>query len=147
MRKPANLDKLGRLGAETTRSPAIRYARDPHALAGLIERAQRKVAYYDGALTAFFDELMLLLRMLRAYIAGTYRAMPWQTLVLICAALVYFVLPTDLIPDALFHAGFLDDAAVIAWTLRALQSDIERYREWEQQREDSHGPTAPDAAD
>jgi uncharacterized membrane protein YkvA (DUF1232 family) len=147
MRKPANLDKLGRLGAETTRNPATRYARDPHALAGLIERAQRKVAYYDGALTAFFDELMLLLRMLRAYIAGTYRAMPWQTLVLICAALVYFVLPTDFIPDALFHAGFLDDAAVIAWTLRALQSDIERYREWEQQREDSHGPTAPDAAD
>jgi len=147
MGQPANLDKLGRLGAETTRNTATRYARDPHALVGLIERAQRKVAHYDGALTAFCDELMLLLRMLRAYISGTYRAIPWQTLVLICAALVYFVLPTDLIPDALFHAGFLDDAAVIAWTLRALQSDIERYRAWEQQREGSHESAAPDAAD
>lgn len=40
----------------------------------------------------------------------------------IAGALLYFVLPFDLIPDMILGAGFVDDAAVIATAFKAVQS-------------------------
>ena len=46
------------------------------------------------------------------------------------AALAYFVLPTDAIPDILAGVGFTDDAAVIAAVLGTLGANIKsRHRD------------------
>ena len=50
---------------------------------------------------------------------------------MIGAALAYFVLPTDAIPEVLFFGlGFTDDAAVVLGTLRAVSSHVtEEHRD------------------
>jgi len=46
------------------------------------------------------------------------------------AALAYFVLPTDAIPDVLAGIGFTDDAAVIAGVIALLRGNLkERHRD------------------
>jgi uncharacterized membrane protein YkvA (DUF1232 family) len=52
---------------------------------------------------------------------------------LILAAIAYFMLPTDLIPDFLAGLGFTDDAAVMIATLKTISSYLkpEHYREAE----------------
>ena len=43
---------------------------------------------------------------------------------LICGALGYFILPTDLIPDFILALGFTDDLAVIMLVYKAIKSSI-----------------------
>jgi uncharacterized membrane protein YkvA (DUF1232 family) len=48
---------------------------------------------------------------------------------MIMAALAYFVLPTDVIPDVLAGVGFTDDAAVIAALLAVVGKNVkDRHR-------------------
>ena len=52
--------------------------------------------------------------LLAAYYCAFDRETPRQVQAAILAALAYFVLPTDAIPDVLAVVGFTDDAAVFA---------------------------------
>ena len=55
---------------------------------------------------------------------------PAATKAILLAALAYFVLPTDFIPDFIPGLGFTDDAAVIAAALAATNRSIQpRHRE------------------
>lgn len=49
---------------------------------------------------------------------------PWKTKALILAALAYFVLPTDFIPDWIPGLGFGDDAAVITAAVAMAQGSL-----------------------
>ena len=140
MPRRTNRWKFGRLAAGSVQRNATRYAQDPRKLADLLRSAQRKVREQQGALRDVQDDLALLLRMLRAWIDGSYRTIPWQTLLRITAAVLYFVMPIDLIPDPLAGIGFIDDVAVIAWTVRAIHSDLEQFRAWEQAQEGADDP-------
>lgn len=131
MAKLSTLAKLGSLGARSAYRPATRYARDPRKLADLLGRAKAKADREQGPMADVWDELMLLLRLLRAYLNGSYREVPWQSLLRITAAIVYFVMPIDLIPDVIAGVGLVDDVAVIVWTVRSIRSDLERFRAWE----------------
>lgn len=51
----------------------------------------------------------------------------WYRKSVVIAALVYFITPIDAMPDFVPLAGFLDDAGVIAWTLKFLGSEITDY--------------------
>ena len=59
--------------------------------------------------------LTALIRLTRAYFSKQYIDVPWQTIVLAIAALIYFVSPIDLIPDFIPVVGYLDDVAVISF--------------------------------
>ena len=48
----------------------------------------------------------------------------------IIAALIYFFSPVDLIPDCIPGIGLLDDAAVIGIAIKAVDNDLQAYREW-----------------
>ncbi len=56
------------------------------------------------------------------------RWIPWRSGVAIVGALIYFIMPFDLIPDVFWVAGFLDDAALAALALRWVQKDYRSYR-------------------
>jgi uncharacterized membrane protein YkvA (DUF1232 family) len=53
-----------------------------------------------------------------AYFCTFDPATPMRVRAVLFAALAYFILPTDLIPDFLPVLGFTDDAAVLAATLQ-----------------------------
>src|SRR5688572_27812048 len=108
---------LGKAGSRVVRYRAAKYAEDPKALDQLVDEASAKAQKNKRPLARAFRDLKQLMRMLRAYASGRYRKLPWRTLVLVAAAVLYFVMPLDFIPDFFFGIGLLDDAAVIAWTL------------------------------
>jgi uncharacterized membrane protein YkvA (DUF1232 family) len=72
-------------------------------------------------------------RMVSSYLKGEYQQIPWKTLVLLVAGLLYFLMPLDFIPDFIPITGFLDDASVLYWIALGIKDDIEEYRKWELQ--------------
>lgn len=79
------------------------------------------------------EKINTLVRMVRAYIKGDYREIPWKSLTLITAGLIYFINPFDVIPDFIPFTGFVDDIALVMWIFNTLDKDIEAFREWEEE--------------
>jgi uncharacterized membrane protein YkvA (DUF1232 family) len=50
------------------------------------------------------------------------------------AALLYWLMPLDLIPDPILALGFIDDAAILGWVLKRLSDDLAAFRAWEAER-------------
>jgi uncharacterized membrane protein YkvA (DUF1232 family) len=46
-------------------------------------------------------------------------------------ALLYFVTPSDLFPDFIPVAGYVDDATIIAFVVNAIKADLDKFLEWE----------------
>ena len=57
----------------------------------------------------------------------------WESLLLIVAAIIYFVSPVDAIPDVL-PVGLLDDAVVIAFVIGVVKEELDDFMEWEKKR-------------
>jgi uncharacterized membrane protein YkvA (DUF1232 family) len=62
--------------------------------------------------------------MLAGYYCAFDRATPASVRMTLMAALAYFILPTDAIPDFLPLLGFADDAGVLAAALGAVAANI-----------------------
>ena len=77
---------------------------------------------------------MAMIRILRAYYRREYRDVPQQSLVTIIGAVIYFVSPTDFIPDWIPVAGYLDDAFVVGLALKSVKDDLDAFMQWEAQR-------------
>ncbi len=77
------------------------------------------------------DSLRLFIRIINAYTSKEYTYVPWKTICLIVAGLIYFIYPVDLIPDFIPVSGLIDDIALIAWIYESIQDDIENFLEWD----------------
>lgn len=80
----------------------------------------------------FFKKIGTLLRMLRAYINGNYRQIPFKSLLMIIGALIYFMMPLDLIPDFIPVTGLADDITIIFLVFGSINEDIQAFLEFEQ---------------
>lgn len=104
----------------------------PEQMEQFIKEADQKAKTKGKSLVGEAREFLLMaFRLLRAYASGRYRQIPWKSLVAAAGAVVYFVMPLDVIPDILLGLGFLDDAALIAWTLKSIRGDMDRFAAWE----------------
>lgn len=112
---------------------AGRYASNTSRLFSLVSEVASKLKHvgFKGNLAEFQTSTQLLLRMVKAYSNGTYKNLPWKSLVSIVAVLIYFVSPIDLIPDFLPVIGITDDIALVLWLIRTLGEDINKFSEWE----------------
>ena len=79
----------------------------------------------------FVDRIRVLIRMVKAYKRGEYRNVKLQNILLIVAALVYFVTPLDLIPDFIPITGLVDDFTVVVWVYNKVQQEIDKFIAWE----------------
>lgn len=52
---------------------------------------------------------------------------PWFRKSIVVAAILYFIVPIDAMPDIVPLMGYLDDIGVIAWTIKFLGSEITEY--------------------
>ncbi len=82
--------------------------------------------------SGFIAQVGTFLRMLKAYINGEYRQIPWRSLLMIIGSLIYFMMPLDLIPDFIPVTGFADDIAIIFLVFNSINEDIEAFLEFEQ---------------
>ena len=74
-----------------------------------------------------FNAVKLFFAMVKDYIDGSYREIPWPTIASLVAALIYVVSPVDAIPDFIPVVGYVDDAAVVALVIAALRHDLRDY--------------------
>ena len=86
----------------------------------------------DSALAK--EKFFTLGRLLRAYAQGEYREIPWKSLLLIVAAILYFINPIDLIPDLMPLVGLTDDFAVLFMVYKSIGADIDKFLEWEKSK-------------
>ncbi|HLU89870.1 MAG TPA: YkvA family protein [Cyclobacteriaceae bacterium] len=77
------------------------------------------------------SQLEVFYRMLKAHLNNSYRGVSNRTLVLLVLGLLYFVLPLDFIPDFIPGVGYIDDLTVIVAIFKSLNTDIEKFLEWE----------------
>jgi uncharacterized membrane protein YkvA (DUF1232 family) len=62
--------------------------------------------------------------LLAAYYCAFDRQTPLHVKTVLLAAIAYFILPTDLIPDYIPVIGYIDDAAVLAGAIKIVSSHI-----------------------
>jgi uncharacterized membrane protein YkvA (DUF1232 family) len=115
---------------EQAEARAAEYVGSPEQVSKLLSKASRKAQLNYEFLLSSWESLHIVLRMIRSWATGRY-ALPMATLLSGVAAVLYFVDPFDLIPDAVPVLGYLDDAAVIAAVVRLNLSEISRFRNWE----------------
>jgi len=84
----------------------------------------------NSSLSRFLEDLNLLFRLIKDYISGEYKEVPWWSIAAIVAALLYVLNPIDLIPDIIPFIGYIDDAMVIAACLKMVEADLLSYTKW-----------------
>lgn len=80
-----------------------------------------------GPKLAYIPQMVLLIR---SYAICEYREVTKTEIVLMVAALIYFVSPLDVIPDKFLGFGWLDDALVASLVVRRCEGSIKRYMSW-----------------
>lgn len=81
------------------------------------------------------ETIFLFFQMLRDFFTGRYRNFSIKTSIKLLAALLYFLLLVDLIPDFFAVIGLTDDAAVIAWVLNSISKDVKKYKLWKEKEQ------------
>ncbi|MEE3109645.1 MAG: DUF1232 domain-containing protein [Pseudomonadota bacterium] len=120
---PRGLKRLAKRGA--------RLAADKKALAAVLAELRARRDGNAGPLAKLGDDLKTLLRLLDATVSGRYPALPQGVMTAVGAALLYWLMPLDLIPDPILALGFIDDAAILGWVLKRLSDDLVAFRSWE----------------
>ncbi len=75
-------------------------------------------------------KIPLLVKLVRSYIKREYVDIPVGAIIAAVGALIYFVTPIDLIPDAIPGLGKVDDIAVLGIALKLIGADLEDYEQW-----------------
>ena len=110
--------------------------KNPRLLKQMLTKAVSKLGRAEGGpLSEVKEQLQRLIALLKAYVSGEYREVSTQTMVTVAAAIVYFVVPFDGIPDFLFGWGLVDDAAVISYVVAQLSSELEAFAVWQEAQE------------
>ena len=70
-------------------------------------------------------------RLVKAYGLGHYREIPWKSLLLITSAIIYFVMPLDILPDLIPGLGLTDDFGILLTVYKSLEGEIDKFLSWE----------------
>lgn len=107
------------------------YINNPKKIQVLLDKAVQKISKSRGVLSDVGDSLGVFIRLMRAYGSGQYNTIALKSVLLILASLIYFVMPVDAIPDVLLGFGYIDDVALLGWTISAVKQEIEKFSDWE----------------
>src|SRR6056297_2708669 len=125
-----NLNQSGREAYEKSLEKAKELLEDKEKTEAKVDEAYKKLdKIKSGPVTKLFEDIKLMRDLLRSYINGTYREVPFGSILAILGGIIYFVTPIDLIPDFL-PGGYVDDAFVIGLVLKQVHSDLEAFKEW-----------------
>ena len=83
-----------------------------------------------GLLARLFQNLKLLLPLIKDYWRGNYRDVSIKSIVIFVVGLAYIISPIDLIPDYIIGLGQIDDLAILGLSLYFLEKDLLKYKEW-----------------
>ncbi len=136
-----NKDEIKNIKEETVREffkqssrwqrKAIKYINNPTEARRLLNEAVNKASLNrSGPLNDIWDSLQTLFGLIKDWITGDYRDIPFKALLLILAGIVYFVTPIDIIPEFIVGLGLLDDAVILGWIISQIGRELDDYRGW-----------------
>ncbi len=91
-----------------------------------LEKRMRKARYIPDFLSNFVANIKFLYEML----CDEGYTIEWKTKAWIISALLYFISPIDVIPDAIPVVGYADDALYVAWVLHIIDDEIQAYKKF-----------------
>jgi len=105
--------------------------KQPNRLREKLVNARKKLGQTDsGQLQGIKSQLTELIEFSQDMLRGNYQTIDVKTPVMAVAAILYFLLPIDSIPDFILGLGYLDDVTVITFVFRQLSNELEKYRAW-----------------
>ncbi len=150
MSNPLDEEKI-REHFEKAKKSAEDIINEPEKLKGIADRAWQKTKKLKEPMAKVWDQLVLMIKMVKASISREYTEIPTTSLIAIVAGLIYFISPIDFIPDFIPVLGYLDDIFVIGVVFTQVAQDIERFSEWLktkeadiQREEDNHTDIEPE---
>jgi uncharacterized membrane protein YkvA (DUF1232 family) len=112
---------------------------DPDKMERFLQRLEKKLSKVP-VIGDKLSDVPIMVSLIRSYIKKEYSDIPIGTIIGVVCALLYFFSPFDLMPDAIPLLGYLDDIAVIGFTLKMFHDDMDDYRKWR----DKNGKTLND---
>lgn len=73
------------------------------------------------------NQTELVLELIDDFRDGTYREVPWHSVAIASAGLLYSVSPADVIPEFIPLLGSLDDMVLMAVATRAIEKELRAY--------------------
>ncbi len=71
-------------------------------------------------------------RLLDAWRNKGYEGVSYSTLFICAFVMLYVVSPVDIVPEFIPFIGGLDDILLIGWMLKTIDSELVKFRAWEQ---------------
>ncbi|TJX13506.1 DUF1232 domain-containing protein [Tissierella creatinini] len=105
---------------------------DRGKISGLLQKV-KKMVEGNKELRSLFDDLKVLTELIKDYYSGKYKNLTKGSIILVLIGLIYLVNPMDIVPDFIL-GGFIDDAAVIAYILKKLATEVDAYKLWKVER-------------
>lgn len=97
-------------------------------LKGALKKVQETASSSNLTVVKLLNRYIILFsELIKAYVQGSYTKLPVITLVKITAALLYFVMPFDFVPDFLPLVGFADDLAIVVWVGKAIKEELDEF--------------------
>ena len=78
----------------------------------------------------FLIDIKDLFLLVKDFITGKYKDIPFWTIIAISGALIYVVNPLDLAPDVIPILGLIDDILVLFLCSLMVRKDLSKYRSW-----------------
>jgi uncharacterized membrane protein YkvA (DUF1232 family) len=104
----------------------------------MLKRAEKKLdERKKGPIRKLFDNVNYMILLLKDYMKGEYKQIPYGSVILTTAAVLYFVNPFDFVPDFISGLGFVDDLAVVTLAVKQIEADLEKYKDWHEKRKTS----------
>lgn len=119
---------------------------NPQGLKFKLENAKEKLTKQNvkDALGKNVDDFKTLLRMAKLWLSRRYRNISKQSIILVIVAIIYFITPTDFVPDFILGLGYIDDISVLKWVLVQISKDLENFKKWEEEKEKDSGENKDD---
>lgn len=93
------------------------------------EKVNEKVKN-SSKLRGFIQDFKVLSSLLKDYWKGNYKSIPYKAIAVIAFTILYVLNIADVIPDFIPGLGLLDDASVIAFCLKIVGSELQKYQDW-----------------
>lgn len=88
-----------------------------------------KIRHTSVALKHILNDVKDLYKLSKDAVSGKYKLHP-VNMGIIAGGLLYFIIPTDLIPDFIPFLGLVDDVAILTTIIKSMQGELKKYRTW-----------------
>ncbi len=100
-------------------------------LGNLIDKVFENIGQNTNKVMDMQNQAYAMMRMLKAWYAREYTDISAKNVLSLVASAIYIVNPIDLIPDFIPFIGRLDDKLVIAFFIKRLNNEIQKFMAWE----------------